>query len=156
MIQIQISATPELLAVLSALGGNMETVALAIDSAMRIQQHMTNPIIPASDITPPTEVPAPVQQAPVQYPQPQYQQASPPVVPFPQQQQIAPVAAPVAPPPAYTMEMLGVAGASLVDAGRQTELIGLLGRFGVPSIMGLPKEAYGTFALELRQLGARI
>jgi hypothetical protein len=56
----------------------------------------------------------------------------------------------------YTMEQLAVAATQLVDAGRRTELVGLLSSFGVQALTALPKEQYGTFATQLRALGAKI
>lgn len=56
----------------------------------------------------------------------------------------------------YTMEQLAVAATQLVDAGRRTELLGLLSSFGVQALTALPKEMYGTFATQLRALGAKI
>lgn len=69
----------------------------------------------------------------------------------------APVnAAPVAAAPAYQLDDLSKAAAQLMDAGRQQDLIGLLGQHGVPSLMQLPKEQYGNFALALKQMGAKL
>jgi len=56
----------------------------------------------------------------------------------------------------YTMEQLAVAATQIVDAGRRTELVGLLSSFGVQALTALPKEQYGAFATQLRALGAKI
>ncbi|MCM0760284.1 hypothetical protein M7775_17155 [Sporomusa sphaeroides DSM 2875] len=56
----------------------------------------------------------------------------------------------------YTVEQLGVAATQLMDAGRQPELIALLGSFGVQALTQLPKEQYGNFATQLRAMGAKI
>lgn len=56
----------------------------------------------------------------------------------------------------YTMEQLAVAATQLVDAGRRTELVQLLGAFGVQALTSLPKDQYGAFATQLRALGAKI
>jgi hypothetical protein len=56
----------------------------------------------------------------------------------------------------YTMEQLAVAATQIVDAGRRTELVGLLNSFGVQALTALPKEQYGAFATELRALRAKI
>ena len=56
----------------------------------------------------------------------------------------------------YTMEQLAVAATQLVDAGRRTELVSLLGSFGVQALTVLPKEQYGNFATQLRTIGAKI
>lgn len=57
---------------------------------------------------------------------------------------------------AYTMEHLAVAATQLMDAGRRTELVGLLSSFGVQALTALPKEQYGAFATQLRAMGAKI
>lgn len=58
--------------------------------------------------------------------------------------------------PSYTLDDLARAGTELVDAGRQTELPGLLQRFDVSSLPDLPQEKYAEFAAALREMGARI
>ncbi|MFR8164636.1 MAG: hypothetical protein ACLU8D_00105 [Enterocloster sp.] len=45
---------------------------------------------------------------------------------------------------------------SLMDSGRQPDLIALLGQFGVVSIPDLRPEQYGAFATALRGMGAQI
>lgn len=70
-------------------------------------------------------------------------------------QQQLPASVPTA-PATYTMDQLAQAGTQLMDAGRQTDLINLLGSFGVQALTALPKERYGEFATALRQLGAKI
>lgn len=81
-----------------------------------------------------------------------------PVTPQPTGQQPAAEPAPTVPttPQSYTLEQLAVAATQLMDAGRRTDLVGLLGRFGVQALTALPKEQYGTFATELRTMGAKI
>ena len=69
----------------------------------------------------------------------------------------APVeAVPVAAPATYTQEQLAVAAMQLMDAGRQAELVSLLGSFGVQALTELPKEQYGNFATQLRAMGAKL
>lgn len=100
--------------------------------------------------------------------------AAPQLVAAPHQQSVAPVAAPVysapvpapvapppaaaptAPPPTYAFDDLARAASTLMDAGKQQELVGLLGSFGVQALTQLPKERYGEFATALRGLGAQI
>lgn len=67
-----------------------------------------------------------------------------------------PAAAPTAPPPTYAFDDLARAASTLMDAGKQQDLIGLLGGFGVQALTQLPKERYGEFATALRGLGAKI
>ena len=68
--------------------------------------------------------------------------------------------APAAPVPttqvSYKPDDLARAAMSLMDSGRQPDLISLLGQFGVVSIPDLRPEQYGAFATALRGLGAQI
>lgn len=100
----------------------------------------------APPVTPEQAVPT---LAPVAAPAPAPEQTVPALAP-------APAAVPTAPAPTYTMEQLAVAATQLVDAGRRTELVSLLGQFGVPALTALPKDQYGNFATALRQMGAKI
>lgn len=56
----------------------------------------------------------------------------------------------------YTPDDLARAAMTLMDAGRQTELIGLLQQFGVTTLPDLKQEQYGAFATALRGMGAKI
>lgn len=70
-----------------------------------------------------------------------------------------PAAAPVVPTAAaatYALEELQTACAPLLDAGRMSDLQGLLARYGAASLLDIPKEQYGALAADLRALGARI
>ena len=66
--------------------------------------------------------------------------------------------APVASAPTITLEQVSKAGADLItaDSSRLTALNGLLQRYGIASVQELPAEQIGTFATELRGLGAKI
>lgn len=104
----------------------------------------------------------PVNQDPPTVYAPAPQQTAPPItVPVDQ-----PIQQPVQAPPVgmgiptsdvnYTNEQLAVAMTSLVDAGKMDAVRALLNRFNAPSLMQLPKEMYGAFANELRQMGAKL
>lgn len=86
------------------------------------------------------------------------QQAAPAVAPVAQ----APIAqAPVASAvptgaPTYTLEMIARAGTALVDAGKMDALCGLLAKYGVEALTALDPAQYGSFANDLRALGAQI
>lgn len=106
----------------------------------------------------------PVQQtAPVAPPPVQAQQMTPVTPPPVQAQQVTPVT----PPPvqqapvqttttSYTADDLARAAMTLMDSGRQGELISLLAQFGTDALTQLPPEQYGAFATALRGLGAPI
>lgn len=56
----------------------------------------------------------------------------------------------------YTQEDLALAATQLVDAGKLQQIQELLAKFGVQALTLLPKEQYGAFAAELRNMGAKI
>ena len=56
----------------------------------------------------------------------------------------------------YTLDDLARAGMTLVDSGRQGDLLQLLARFGVSALPALPNAQYGAFATALREMGAQI
>lgn len=58
--------------------------------------------------------------------------------------------------PQYTLDMIAKAGTALIDAGKMTELTALLAKYGVEALTALDPAHYGTFATELRALGATI
>ena len=58
--------------------------------------------------------------------------------------------------PQYTLEMIAKAGTALIDAGKMNELSALLARYGVEALTTLDPAHYGTFAAELRAMGAAI
>lgn len=102
--------------------------------------------VPVAPVTTPAQT-APVAQAPVVPAAP----VATPTVPA--------VEAPVVPTaaPTYTLDDIARAGMTLMDSGRQAELLDLLtNKFGVQALPALPKEQYGAFATALRELGAQI
>ena len=54
------------------------------------------------------------------------------------------------------LDDLARAAGTLMDTGRQAELVSLLQQFGVASLPELPQAQYGAFATALRGLGAQI
>lgn len=58
--------------------------------------------------------------------------------------------------PRYTLDMIAAAGSALIDAGKMEQLMQLLGKFGVASLVELTPDRYGAVAAELRALGAAI
>ena len=72
----------------------------------------------------------------------------------------APAAQPAAAVPttqsSYTLDDLARAGMTLMDCGRQGDLLQLLARFGVDALPALPQAQYGAFATALREMGAQI
>lgn len=58
--------------------------------------------------------------------------------------------------PTYSRDDLSRAAMTLMDKGMQAQLQQLIQSFGVPSLVDLPTEQYGSFATALRGLGAQI
>lgn len=105
---------------------------------------------------PPVQQAAPAMTQPVQQvapatPQPVQTQQMAPVTPPPVQQAPVQTAA-----PSYTTDDLARAAMTLMDSGRQGDLINLLAQFGTEALTQLPQEQYGAFATALRGLGAPI
>lgn len=98
----------------------------------------------AAPVAAPSPSPTPVTNAPTAGPT----SAAPGNTPAP--------AVPVTGAPAYTLDQISRAGASLVDAGKMQQLLELLGRYGVQAVTQLKPEQYGAFATELRALGAQL
>lgn len=107
-----------------------------------VQVTMTAPVQQAASVTPP------VQQTPVT--PPPVQQAAPVTVPPVQQAPVQTTA------PSYTPDDLARAAMTLMDSGRQGDLINLLAQFGADTLTHLQPEQYGAFATALRGLGAPI
>lgn len=63
--------------------------------------------------------------------------------------------APTAPVKEYKLEELQVAMQPLINS-KLSELQALLAKYGVPSLVELPKERYPAFATDLRAMGVQI
>lgn len=105
---------------------------------------------------PPVQQAAPAMTQPVQQvapatPQPVQTQQMAPVTPPPVQQAPVQTAA-----PSYSADDLARAAMTLMDSGRQGDLINLLAQFRTEALTQLPQEQYGAFATALRGLGAPI
>ena len=101
----------------------------------------------------------PVSQTEIQGVIPQQaMQAQTPAAPVQQASPAPQNVAPTVPTAAveYTLDDLARAGMTLVDSGRQGDLLQLLARFGVSALPALPKAQYGAFATALREMGAQI
>lgn len=150
---------PELVAAVEKLAAAIDKSALNItvpnEGTLNFNMPAGNaPVTPTAPATP-----APVQAAPAvpiapMAPAPAAAPTTPPVA-------SAPAAVPTAPAvpvtaPTYTLDQIAKAGASLVDAGKMEQLLGLLTKYGVQAVTQLNPDQYGAFATELRALGAQI
>lgn len=111
---------------------------------------------PAQAAIAPTPAPAPV--APAQTPavQPMPAQAPAGVAPQPAPAPM-PAAAPAAPAAKkYTRDEIAKAGSVLASQGKIPELLALLNKYGVQSVVQLSPDKYDAFANDLRALGAAL
>ena len=145
-----------------AIASGPDPALLIPDEPLPVSAYPTTPapvVAPAAPVGPapvnPTPGPAPTMAAPSPSPTPVTNaptagptSAAPGNTPAP--------AVPVTGAPAYTLDQISRAGASLVDAGKMQQLLELLGRYGVQAVTQLKPEQYGAFATELRALGAQI
>jgi hypothetical protein len=156
---IEIKA-PELTDVLKQLIGVITPKAIKVETPKTDPQTMRS----AVQAQKPVVVPAQITQQGNTVPTVQQGQTMPtavlqqPAYPVPAQAPVAATApiAPVASAPTYNTDDLARAASQLMDAGKQKQLIDLLGTFGVQALTQLPKDKYGEFATALRQLGAKI
>ena len=169
VIEIQ---APSIVAVIEKLIEVLSPKTVTINQAL--------PQTPAEQAVRQQVVPTPAAQPPMYAaPAPQYRYAAP-VNPTPAPPQQAAAAIPVAvaptaptppnvqPPampvnpvpvaaaPAYQIDDLARAAAQLMDAGKQQDLIALLGQFGVQTLGQLTPDKFGAFATALRQMGAKL
>lgn len=81
-----------------------------------------------------------------------------PAAPAPQPVEPEAPKAPEAPAPTYTLEQVSRAGAELIsaDSGKLPQLRELLQKYSVPAVSELKPDQLGSFATELRALGAQI
>lgn len=151
---MQITATfeniQEMKDFVEAMGGRLATPQATADTgkAESAAVQASVPVQP-KPATPVSVQPVPVQAVPVQQSAP-VQQPVPVAQPAP-----AAGAVPTA-APSYTPDELARAAMTLMDSGKQGELISLLGQFGVNALPDLPPEQYGAFATALRGMGAQI
>lgn len=127
--------------------------ATAAIQAVSALTNGTSALAPAP-VAQPAPAPAPVAPPPVAVAPTPAPAATPPAQAEPAP--APPAAVPVAAAPTFTREQIMTAGAALIDAGKMNELMGLLNTFGVQAVTQLKQDQLGTFATELRKLGAQI
>ena len=128
-----------------------QSSALSPDvGAMAAETHPDmDAVAPKAEASAPvTPAPAPVTPAPAP--------VTPAFAPAPKAPEPPVSAVPTAPAKDYSLDELLTATAPLMDAGKISELQALMQKYGVASMMEIPKERYGELATDLRALGARI
>lgn len=121
------------------------TAAVPVTTSAPTVATAPSPTVPVTT-TVPVAAPAPVTTQPA----PVTTQPAPAANAVPQQTTV-PTAAPT-----YQIADLARAAATLMDAGKQPQLLALLAQFGVQSLGQLKPEQFGQFATALRGLGAKL
>lgn len=99
----------------------------------------------------------PQQAYPAQQPPQQTQQQPPQQMQQQVQQQVPVQTIPTtAVTQGFSMDQLAIAATSLVDAGKQAQLMGILSQFGVQYLTQVSTENYPALAAKLREAGAKI
>ena len=154
-VTVEIPGLPEAINALANAMSKTTAPAQAAPAAAPVAFMNTTP---AQQITVPESgaIAAPMPTAPAAAPAP----VAPPAPAVPTQAAPAPAqVAPSATAPSeakpLTMDDLGRAGATLIDAGKMPQLIALLGKYGVQAVTQLQPAQFAPFADELRALGAK-
>lgn len=147
-IQINIAA-PELVAAIEMLA---EATRSAQGSVLVAAEAVTEPVMSAPEAPQTAE---PVAEAPAETPapaEPQKQEAPAAAEP------VAEATPQVAPEPAavkaVTLDDICNAGAKLVEKGKMADVLALLGKYQVQAVNQIKPEQFGSFAEDLRSLGA--
>lgn len=136
--------SPDVGAMTADLHPNMDT-APTVSPALQVAP-APNTETPATVQEPDAPAPAtPVAPAPVAPSTPDPAAHEPPVA-----------TVPTAPAKEYSLDELLTATAPLMDAGKIADLQALMQKYGVASMMEIPKEKYGELATDLRALGAKL
>lgn len=166
MIQLTFNDFDEMLAFARQLLGGQAPATPAAGTTAAVEEPTTPagrvPVAPGTPV--PVAAPEPVPVVPVQAavqpaaPVTPSQATTAPATPVMPVQPLAPPAASAVPTTqaSYTLDDLARAGMTLMDSGRQGDLLQLLARFGVDALPALPQAQYGAFATALREMGAQI
>lgn len=133
------------------------TPSAAVNSAANVvPAHEPSPQVTPAE-APAAPAPAVEKATPAPATEPITLESTPDTPEIPKATPDAPVAAvPVAPAKEYSLDELLTATAPLMDAGKIADLQALMQKYGVASMMEIPKEKYGELATDLRALGAKL
>lgn len=157
--------SPDVGAMAVDLHPDMDAVTPAASSAPQAAPSSSVSAVEKTAPAPTTETPATVQEpdAPVptvpSTPAPATPVAPAPAVPStpnPATPEPPVAVVPTAPAKEYSLDELLTATAPLMDAGKIADLQALMQKYGVASMMEIPKEKYGELATDLRALGAKL
>ncbi len=142
-VTIHVTGLEKLADAIMSLSGmrNQAAPAAGMESGVSVSPTQQSPVQPGPAPIAPTAA-APVPGAPSTMPGTPMQMPGPiPTTAIPQE---------------YTQDQIAVAMTGLSDQGRGAELVNILARFGVSSLVQVPKERYPELVLVLREAGAAI
>lgn len=133
------------------------TPSASVNSAANVvPAHEPSPQVTPAE-APAAPAPAVEKATPAPATEPITRESTPNTPEIPKATPDAPVAAvPVAPAKEYSLDELLTATAPLMDDGKIADLQALMQKYGVASMMEIPKEKYGELATDLRALGAKL
>lgn len=136
---------------------DMDAVTPAASSAPQAAPSSSVSAVEKTAPAPTTETPATVQAPSTPAPETPVAPAQPaPSTPDPATPEPPVATVPTAPAKEYSLDELLTATAPLMDAGKIADLQALMQKYGVASMMEIPKEKYGELATDLRALGAKL
>lgn len=135
----------------------MDAVTPAASSATQAAPSSPVSAVEKTAPAPTTETSATVQASSTPAPEtPVAPAAAAPSTPDPVTPEPPVATVPTAPAKEYSLDELLTATAPLMDAGKIADLQALMQKYGVASMMEIPKEKYGELATDLRALGAKL
>ena len=136
---------------------DMDAVTPAASSAPQAAPSSSVSAVEKTASAPNTETPATVQAPSTPAPAtPSTPAPATPSTPAPATPEPPVAVVPTAPAKEYSLDELLTATAPLMDAGKIADLQALMQKYGVASMMEIPKENYGELATDLRALGAKL
>lgn len=149
--------SPDVGAMAVDLHPDMDAVTPAASSAPQAAPSSSVSAVEKTAPAPTTETPATVQAPSTPAPETPVAPAQPaPSTPDPATPEPPVATVPTAPAKEYSLDELLTATAPLMDAGKIADLQALMQKYGVASMMEIPKEKYGELATDLRALGAKL
>ena len=155
-LQQSAELSPDMGAMTAELHPNMDAVP-TVSPAPQAAPSSSVSAVEKTTQAPTTETPATVQAPSTPAPEtPSTPAPETPSTPAPGAPEPPVATVPTAPAKEYSLDELLTATAPLMDAGKIADLQALMQKYGVASMMEIPKEKYGDLATDLRALGAKL
>lgn len=157
MMQFEITVhCPELETLAYALRDFKGQPVPSADVGNKLVYHRCDHTSPTDHLQSPRPEPEAAASAPLGPPSTSHAHAPSAPAPAPAPAYVAPPAPTAAAAPTYDKETLVRAAAELMDQGRQQDLLQLLARFNVPSMMALDPSQFAEFGAALKEIGGKL